>query len=216
VKNKAAIGCLIVVVLLGTAGAVGGYAAYRKIRSGFDGFAGLSTVRELDRSVRNHSTYSPPASGELTPAQVEALLRVQAAVRTRLGERIDELQRKYQTYFDKKEASAADLPALVSAYGDLAGALVGGKQAQVEALNEVGFSLAEYRWVRAQAYAALDLRLMDIDIERLVDAAQTGRPPAPLEPIAPPDSSGRMANRNLVAPHRKPIEDYLVLAFLGL
>jgi hypothetical protein len=216
VKNKAAIGCLTVVVLLGAGGAVGGYAAYRKIRSGFDGFAGLSTVRELDRSVRNHSTYSPPASGELTPAQVEALLRVQAAVRTRLGERIDELQRKYQTYFDKKEATAADLPALVSAYGDLAEALVGGKQAQVETLNAVGFSLAEYRWVRAQAYGALDLRLMDIDIERFIDAARTGRPPAPLEPIAPPSPSGRTANRALVAPHRKPIEDYLVLAFLGL
>lgn len=119
-KNKAAVGCLTVVVLLGAGGAVGGYAAYRKIRSGLDGFAGLSTVRELDRSVRT------------------------------------------------------------------------------------------------QAYAALDLRLMDIDIEQFIDAARTERPPAPLEPVAPPSPSGKKANRTLVAPHRKPIEDYLVLAFLGL
>ena len=113
-KNKAAIGCLTVVVLLGAGGAVAGYAAYRKIRSGVDRFASLATVRELDRSVRNNTAYSPPASGELTPAQVEALLRVQAAVRTRLGERVDEMQRKYQPYFDKQEATAADLPALVA------------------------------------------------------------------------------------------------------
>jgi hypothetical protein len=216
VKNKAAIGCLTVLVLLGAVGAVGGYAAYRKIRSGVDRFAGLATVRELDRSVRNHSAYSPPASGELTRAQVEALLRVQAAVRARLGERVDEMQRKYRTHFDKQEATAADLPALVSAYGDIADAFVEGKRVQVEALNEVGFSLAEYRWVRAQAYASLDLRMMDIDIARLMDAAQTGRAPAPLEPVAPPSASAQVANRNLVAPHRKPIEDYGVLAFLGL
>jgi hypothetical protein len=216
VKNKAAIGCLSVVVLLGAGGAVGGYAAYRKIRSGVDRFAGLASIGELDRSVRNHSAYSPPVSGELTRAQVEALLRVQAAVRTRLGERVDELERKYRTHFDKEEATASDLPALVSAYGDIADAFVEGKRVQVEALNEVGLSLAEYRWVRAQAYASLDLRMMDIDIERLMDAARTGRPPAPLEPVAPPSASAQVANRNLVTPHRKPIEDYGVLAFLGL
>jgi hypothetical protein len=216
VKNKAAIGCLSVVVLLGAGGVVGGYAAYRKIRSGVDGFVGLSTIRELEGSVRNHSTYSPPASGELTRTQVEALLQVQAAVRTRLGERVDEMQRKYRPYFDKKEATAADMPALVSAYGDLAEAFVEGKQAQVEALNEAGLSLAEYRWVRTQAYAAVDLRLMDLDIEQLIAAARNGRAPAPLEPVAPPRASAQVANRNLVAPHRKPIEDYLVLAFFGL
>jgi hypothetical protein len=216
VKNKAAIGCLIVVVLLGAGGAVAGYAAYRKIRSGVDRFAGLASIRELDRSVRDQSTYSPPASGELTRAQVEALLRVQAAVRTRLGDRVNELERKYKRYFDKKVATAADFPAAVSAYGDLADAFVEGKRVQVEALNEVGFSLAEYRWVRAQAYASLDLRLMDIDIDGLMAAARSGRTPAPLEPVAPPAPSGRIANRNLVTPHRKPIEDYLVLAFLGL
>jgi hypothetical protein len=216
VKNKAAIGCLTVVVLLGAGGAVAGYAAYRKIRSGVDRFASLATVRELDRSVRNNTAYSPPASGELTRAQVEALLRVQAAVRTRLGERVDEMQRKYQPYFDKPEATAADLPALVSAYGDLADAFVEGKRVQVEALNEVGFSLAEYRWVRTQAYASLDLRLMDIDIDGLMDAGRTGQPPAPLEPAAPPSASALAANRNLLGPHRKAIEDYGVLAFLGL
>jgi len=93
----------------------------------------------------------------------------------------------------------------VSAYGDIADAFVDGKRVQVEALNEAGFSLAEYRWVRAQAYASLDLRLMDIDIERLMDAARTGRPPAPLEPVAPPSASAQMENRTLVAPHRKRV-----------
>lgn len=215
-KNKAAIGCLIVVVLLGAGGAVGGYAAYRKVRSGIGRFAELSTVGELDRAIRNQSAFSPPASGELTRAHVDGLLQVQTAVRTRLGERVDEMERKYRRYFEKKEATAADLPALVSAYGDLAAAFVDGKQAQVDALNEVGFSLAEYRWVRAQAYAALDLLLMEIDISRLMEGVQTGQLAAQPPPAAAPAPSGQIANRTLVAPHRKTIEDYLVLAFFGL
>ena len=130
-KNKAAVGCLIVVVVLGVGVAAGGYAAYRKVRSGIGWFAELSSVGELDRAVRSRSAHSPPASGELTRAQVDQLLRVQAAVRTRLGDRVDEMERKYRTYFDKKEATAADLPALVSAYGDLAAAFVDGKRARL-------------------------------------------------------------------------------------
>jgi hypothetical protein len=215
-KNKAAIGCLIVVVVLGAGVAAGGYAAYRKVRSGIGRFAELSTVGELDRGIRNQSTFDPPASGELTRTQVDQLLRVQAAVRTRLGDRVDEMERKYRTYFDKTEATAADLPALVSAYGDLAAAFMDGKRAQVDALNDAGFSLAEYRWVRAQAYAALDLRLMEIDISRLMEGARTGQPAAQPAPLAPPEPSGQMANRSLVSPHRTAIESYLVLAFLGL
>ena len=215
-KNKAAIGCLIVVVLLGAGGAVGGYAAYRKVRSGIGRFTQLSTVGELERSVRNQSAFAPPASGELTRAQVDRLLQVQASVRTRLGDRVDEMERKYRTYFDKKEATAADLPALVSAYGDLAAAFVDGKRAQVDALDEAGFSLAEYRWVRAQAYASLDLLLMEVDITRLMEGARTGQPAAQPGPLAAPAPTGQIANRTLVAPHRKAIEDYLVLAFLGL
>ena len=214
-KHKAAVGCLIVVVLLGAGVTAGGYAVYRKVRSGVGRLAGLATVRELERDVRDQSTYSSPPSGELTRAQVDRLLQVQAAVRSRLGDRVAAIERKYQAYLDKKVATAADFSAAVSAYGDLAAAFVDGKRAHVEALNAAGFSLSEYRWVRAQAYAALDLTLMDLDLARLMGGAGTEQLPAAREPSAPADSSGRIANRNLVTPHRKTIEDYLVLAFFG-
>ena len=213
-KHKAVLGCLAVVVLLGAGAAAAGYAGYRKVRSGIDRFAELRSVPELERSVRNQSTFTPPSSGELTRGQVERLLEVQRAVRVRLGDRVGELERKYRTYLERKEHTAAELPALVSAYGDLAAAYVDGKRAQVAALDQVGFSVAEYRWVREKAYAALDLRLVDIDIVRLLDEERSG--PTRLELAPPADSSGLRANIEMVAPHRKAIEDYLGLAFLGL
>lgn len=214
-KNKAAVGCLVVVVVLGVGVTAGGYAVYRKVRAGVGRLAELSTMGKLEQSVRNRSAWEPPASGELSRAQVDRLLRVQTTVRARLGDRVTALERKYRTYLDKKEATAADFPAAVSAWGDLATAFVDGKRAQVDALNDADFSLAEYRWVRAQAYAALDLMFMEMDIARLMEGARPDWRPEPAELRVPADSGVRSANRNLVAPHRKAIEDYLVLAFFG-
>jgi hypothetical protein len=215
--KKVVIGCLIVLVVLAAGAAAGSYALYHKVRAGAGKFAALATVRDLERSVRNQASYSPPASGELTPAQVQCVLQVQQAVRARLGARASDLERKYHEYFEKKEASVLDLPALVSAYGDLASGYVDAKRAQVDALNAAGRSLAEYRWARSQMYRAIGLRVVDVDVGGIIDDLRSGRTPAvPAIPVAPVGPTGPKRNQDLVASHRKALEDNVALAFFGL
>jgi hypothetical protein len=214
--KKIAIGCGLVVVLLAAAAAIGSYLVYRKVSTAFGDFAQLAAVPELERSVRNQSPFTPSSSGELTDAQVQRLMRVQATVRATLGAKGAELEQKYKTLLEKDKATALDLPALISAYRDLAVSYLDAKRAQVEALNEAGFSIAEYRWVRRQAYAALGMPMMDVDVAKIVEDVRSGRTPGEPERPAPIGPTGPAANQDLVKPHRKALEDNAGLAFFGL
>jgi len=214
--KKILIGSGIFAGLLAMGGAVGSYYVYHRISSTIGGFAQLAKVPELERSVRNRSPYQPPRSGELTREQVERYLRVEQAIRASLGARAQDMQQKYRSLLAKKEATAVDLPDLVAAYGDLAKAYLEAKRVQVRALNQAGFSLDEYRWIRRQSYAALGLPMMDLDIAQMVKDARAGRQTAP--PVGPMTvgPSGPEANQELVKAHRKELEDYAGLAFFGL
>jgi hypothetical protein len=214
--KKLLIGCAILALVLVVGGAVGSYMVYHKVSSTVKGFTELGTVPALERSVRNRAPYVPPPSGEVSQPQLQRFLRVQQTVRARLGERGAEFERKYRTFLDKKEATALDLPQLVAAYRDLATGYVDGKRTQVEALNDAGFSLEEYRWVRLQSYAALGMPMMDLDVARMIDDVKSGRTPAQPDRVLPLGPSGPPATQKLVAPHRKVLESYAPLAFFGL
>lgn len=215
--KKLAIGCLVILVLAGLAGAVGTWWVYRKVTTTVGQFAELGSVPELERGVRNRTPFAPPESGELTPAQVERLVQVQRAVRARLGRRFAEMQKKYETLFAKRETSVVDVPELIAAYRDLAAAWMDAKRAQIDALNEAGFSLDEYRWVRRQAYAAVGLPILDLDMGRLIENIRKGAAEAsPAELVGSVGPSGPERNRQLVEPHRKELEDNAALASFGL
>ncbi len=220
--KKFAIGCLIVLVVLGVAGGIGSYYVYRTVKAKFGDtltqLAALSKAPELERQVRNTRDYAPPADGVLAPAQVERFVAVQTAVRTQMGARFADLERRYKTLMEKKEATAFDLPELVSAYKDLAGVWIAGKQAQVEALNAQGFSLAEYRSVRDRTYRAVGLPLMSVDVSQIIDKAMRGEPVEQSAPhvegsIGP---SGPVANQKIIEAHKKQLEDNAALAIFGL
>ncbi len=215
--KKLLIGCLLTTVVLAIVGIAGSYWLYRKVSSTVSQFAEFAEVPKIEQQVRNTATFTPPASGELTAAQVERFVGVQAQVRQRLGQRFEEMQRRYKTLFDKPEATVVDLPALMSAYRDLAGTWMDAKRAQTEALNAANFSLEEYRWVRGQAYTALGLPFMDVDVARLVESITSGK--APHEPARMGGSigpGGPEQNQKIVEPFRKPLEDNVALASFGL
>lgn len=215
--KKLAVGCLSILVLAAIAGAVGTWWVYRKVTTTVGQFAELGSVPELERSVRNTAPFAPPESGELTPVQVERLVQVQRAVRTRLGRRFAEMEQKYKALFAKREATVIDVPELVAAYRDLAAAWMDAKRAQVEALNEVGFSLDEYRWVRRQVYAAVGLPILDLDMSRLIENIQKGTAEAaPGELAGSGGPSGPEVNRQLVELHRKELEENAALTSFGL
>ncbi len=214
--KKLAIGCAVLLVLGIAGAAAASYLAYRKVTSTFAGFAELGSLPELERSVRKHDPYTPPLSGEPSRAQVERLLEVQQAVRTRLGVRAEEIERRHRRLLAQDSATVVDLPQLISAYRDLAAAYLDGKRAQVDALNRAGLSLEEYRWTRAQVYAALGMRLIDVDVARIIEDVKAGRQPAAAAYRITEDTTSSPAVQRLVEPHRKVLEANVGLAFFGL
>jgi hypothetical protein len=214
--KKLAIGCLVLLALgmVGVGGA--SYVAYRKVSSAFAGFAELGSLPELERSIRNQRPFAPPANGEPTRAQIDHLVQVQGAIRTRLGARAEEMDRRYARLLAKDKATALDAPEVISAYRDLAAAYMDAKRAQVDALNSAGLSMEEYRWTRSQVYAALGMPLMDLDIARIIEDAKEGRQvAAPVFQMTAP-SSGATALQPLLEPHRRGLEANMGFAFFGL
>lgn len=215
--KKLAIGCGIVVLLTCIAGGAVAYYVYRQFASTLAQFSEIAKVPELERSVRNQSPFVPPATAELSDKQLEKLIQVQTEVRRRLGERMAAFEAKYKVFMAKKEATYQDGPALLSAYADIAATWVEAKRVQVEALNAAGLSLDEYRWIRDQAYSALGMPFVDLDIRKLVEDARKGVPSdfatrlrGSLEPTGP------QSNRDRIAKFRKFLEDNIALASFGL
>jgi len=220
--KKLAIGCLIAGVVLGVAVVGVGYYGYLKVRSTVTQFAELGQVRDLESSVRVKTPFVVPASGKLTPAQVQKFMTVTSRVHDRLGKDIEIFQRNYRSLAEKKDATIADAPALMSAYRDIAAGWLDAKRAQVDALNEVGLSLQEYRWIRSAAYGALDMPFVDVDLAHIADQVKNaasqvaGQVNAPVLVGGAFAGKGPASNTELLEKYRKRLEDYLPLAAFGL
>jgi hypothetical protein len=230
--KKFAIGCGAVLVILTIVGGFGAWYAYRKasgmyadakakIETTVAGFTELGKVPDIERQVRNTTPFSAPASGEITADQLAKYLKVQAQVRQRLGERFTVLNEKHKALIDRlntQHQSAIDLPEIIDTYKDLAVLYVQGKQAQADALNAQGLSLLEYRWVQMQAAAAIGMPVMTMDVAKTIENFKEGRSIDQSErPVTlPAGPSGPEANKTLVTPHQKEIENNAALAFFGL
>jgi hypothetical protein len=214
--KKLAIGCGIVLVLALIALGVGVFWVAHKAQTVIAGLSELKNIPDLDKQIRNTTSFTPPASGELTPEQVSRYV----AVREQVGVRVKELDAQYKALserLDKHQQTALDIPQMIEAYKDLAALYVLGKRAQVDALNDKNLSLSEYRWIQQQAYSALGMPFVDMDISKMIEEAQSGRSSSPGEHTArgaPQGSSDK--NKPLVEPHRKLLEDSASLSFLGL
>jgi hypothetical protein len=215
--KKLAIGCGVV-LLVACVGAAGvGYYLYRQVSSTVAQFAELAQIPDLERGVRNRIRFEPPVSRELTDSQIEKLIQVQSEVRRRLGERMAAFEAKYKDLAKKEHASIGDAAAILSAYGDMAATWLDAKRGQVEALNAAGLSLEEYRWIRDQAYGALGLAFVDLDIGRIVDDARRGvRSEARGQLRGSMGPTGPESNRKRIEKWKKVLEENLALASFGL
>jgi hypothetical protein len=207
-----------VVFLLAGVAAVGvGYYVYRQVRSTVSQFAELAQIQDIESRLRVRTAFEPPASGELTERQLASFMRVQAQVRNRIGARMKDFEQKYKALAAKEQATVADMPAIMAAYRDLASTWLDAKRSQIDALNEVELSLDEYRWIRDQAYRAVGMPLVDLDVSKIVEAARTGAaiddPGRLLGSIGP---AGPEANQKLIAAVKKQLEEYAALASFGL
>jgi len=137
-------------------------------------------------------------------------------VHDRLGRNFALLERNYKSLAEKKDATIADLPMLMAAYRDMAAAWLDAKRAQVEALNETGLSLEEYRWIRSESYRALDVPFIDVDFARIAEQARSGARQGAVLIGGALTGRGPASNLKLVERYRKQLEDYMPLAAFGL
>jgi hypothetical protein len=200
--------------------AAAGYFAYRAARPALEtarayvaGFG--QQLDDLEKQVLNQQPFSAPGNGELTKDQVERFTRVQQSVRAALGDRIREIETKYRRL--EVTADGPTLPNVsdfVAAVSDLSEVLVDARRAQVEALNHEKFSSAEYDWVRQQFYQAAGVnsvnrrlgelqKMINASTERVLVAETTVVKSAP-------------ANRELVKPYQRFVDDWLQLLFFGV
>jgi hypothetical protein len=214
--KKLAIGCGIVLLVVGIAGAGIVYWGYTKVKSTVAQLAELGQVADIEKGVNNKSAFVPPDSRELTASQVDKLVQIQARVRQHLGASGAAIERNYKSLMDKKEATVTDLPALLGAYKDMAKALIDAKRAQVEALNEAGLSLDEYRWIRTESYRALGVPFVDLDFSRISERTRQGQTAGTLQLNGAVGDKGPESNVKLVEKYRKALEDYMALASFGL
>jgi hypothetical protein len=211
--KKLAIGCAILLVVAGAAIGGVGYYLYLKVEPTLSQFKELAQVHDIERDVKVQTPFVVPTSGALTAAQVDKMMLVTSRVRARLDQDMAVFQRTYKSLAERKDATAADLPALASAYRDLAKDWLSAKRAQVEALNEAGLSLDEYRWIRSSAYGALDIPFTDVDLGRIAEQVKAGGQVIVGGAFA---GKGPASNLKLVEKYRKQLEDYLPLAAFGL
>ena len=215
--KKVLISVLVVMLLIGVAGAAAGYYfIYRPAKAYVANLAQLQEIPKLDAQVRNKAAFTAPAGGELTEERVKRFLSTQQAVQAQLGSRIEQIEEKYQTITTSRAGQPereVSLPEALRLLKDLSGLVVEAKRAQVEALNQHNFSLPEYEWTRSQVYAAAGIPV-DAYFTHIMREVAAGREPSFQNDgvvLQVPDK-----NRELVKPFVTELGDRAGLVFFGL
>ena len=221
--KKVLAGCLIVLVIALIGFGVASYYAYRAMRPVVEnGLSSLDKAREVTRlgeDIKNKSTFEPPANGELTESQVERFLAVQTRVRTDLGDKWGEIEKKASEIRAKADRNSNDwtLSEFTAMFSEIGGLYLDGRKSQIVALNTQRFSEAEYEWVRMRVYEAAGVEMagnMDLaKIEALArdHASQNGVNLPKMDLPKVPEK-----NVALVKPHVTKIKEWVPLAVLGL
>jgi hypothetical protein len=217
--KKLLAGCLIVLLVACVGLAAAGYYAYRAMRPVIDNAATyMEKAREVTRlgeEINNKTTFTPPQTAELTQAQVERFVAVQARVRSELGDRWSEIEKKSAEIKAKAGANRKDwtLAEFTSVFSDIANIWVEARRVQVKALNVQKFSEAEYQWVRMRVYEAAGVQMAGtIDLSKIEEMAGSQGVTVPKMEL--PDVPKK--NVALVKPHLADIKEWIPMAALGL
>ena len=221
--KKVLTGCLIVLVIALIGFGIAGYYAFRwaqpMIQSTGDYLERARQMARLGDRVQNRAPYVPPASGELTAAQVDRFVAVQARVRDELGERWTEIETKSAQIREKTRNNQRELTfaELMNVLSDISNIYIEARRAQADALNVQKFSDAEYTWVRNRVYEAAGMEVASgIDMSKIEALA---RDSAMMANVTLPDikkPNVPEANIKLVRPHLVTLKGSLPIAVIGL
>lgn len=216
--KKWVFGCLGLLLIVGVGG---GYLGYRFLylpgKAYVQSFTQLKVIPELNAKVENKTPFTAPAGDVLTTQSVERLIRTQKAIHENLGARVKELEAKYKTVNERLKNSdeRPSFGEMMSALKDLSGLFVDAKEAQVQALNAEGLSLAEYEWTRARVYEALGIPI-NTTLQQIIRDAASGKAPDVEAIKNPPEVHVPEANREVVKPYAKELTEDAALAFFAL
>lgn len=169
--KKIAIGCLGFFLIIVAAG---GYFGYEFVKPFIGGFSSLEEISEANSRIVLQMEYQRPASGELTQDQVTRFAAVQEQILAGLEDRFSDFQQKYEEIGGKWQDRDPTFREMVNVWEDLFDLYRDAKQIQVDALNQQGFSLSEYRFVQSSFYQALGVELFAFNIDRIAEAARDG------------------------------------------
>ena len=216
-------GCLIVLVIAIVGFGVAGFYAYRAARPMLDNAADyVARARELatlSDQVKNKTPFTPPANGELTAGQLDRFLAVQARVRSELGDRWTDLEKKSEALKQKAGANQSEwtLTDITGIFSDFTGIYLQARKAHVNALNVHKFSDEEFSWVRLRVYEAAGMQLAgSIDTSAIQEMAKESAQKTGVSLPDVPMPEVPEANIKLVKPHASKLKEWLPMAMLGL
>jgi hypothetical protein len=217
--KKLLAGCLVVLVLGAVTVAVGTYFLYRAaspyIQDARSYLEGMSQLDDLEQKITLKTSYTAPPSGELTQAQVERFVRVQQHVRTQLGQRFSEIEKKYE-YLRSNDAQPS-ITELLGSLREMTGIVVDARRYQVDALNKEQFSQDEFSWVRDQVFRAAGVEFGSrIDLSKIQEAIRSGTGIEDINTDRLPLGEIPARNRALVKPYVERMDEWLPLVFFGL
>ncbi len=136
----------------------------------------LKKIGEAEQAIKNKSSYTAPADGKLSPAQVAAFVAVQQTISDKMGADFAVLEEKVKKMNEmESQAAEPNFKDIMGGFADMTKLLARAKQVQVEGLNAQNMSMEEYRWIRDQVssampYLAVDLSAAGADVEPVADA----------------------------------------------
>ncbi|KIQ55143.1 hypothetical protein [Meiothermus taiwanensis] len=195
--------------------ALAGWAAYAfLIRPAQTLVNDFRQIIALDNKVERQTAYTPPANGELSTDQVQRFVQVQRYVKQQLGERYRRVEARLNQLANQQVGQLVlDYRTALDLFREGGSLVLDAKGIQVQALNQQGFSLEEYAWVRAQVYAALGYGVPNLNPQEIL--RQIGsRDFNPRVNLFKPEAPA--ANVRLVEPYRDELVSYYPFTWFGL
>lgn len=213
-------GCLgVFVIVVVVAGVLAWFFVGRPVMNGLETFR---DIHQTNERIENRASYDPPATGELTRDQVERFVAVQRSISEEMKQRLEELEQKYEQVNNQWDQREPTVREAIGVWQDLGQLYADAKAIQVEALNEQGFSLEEYRFVRHSFYQALGYELIPYNLDSIARAASEGDVGMGMdferfraEQSQIPEQT-LAKNRELVMEYADGAEEWLAFAWWGL
>jgi hypothetical protein len=221
--KKILTGCLIVAVIAMIGFGVAAFYAYRAMKPVIDNASNYMDkariVERLGAGITNKTPFVPPASGELTNTQVERFLAVQTRVRSELGDKWDEIEKKSAAIRSRADQNRNDrtLAEFTQVFSEIANIWIEARRAQVDALNVQKFSESEYQWVRNRVYEAAGVHLAGhMNLSMIEELARDNMKATGMELPAMDLPKIPEKNVELVKPHTAKIKEWMPMAVLGI